>query len=137
MAKREKIQRIVFSDRQTMSQMIDSFRQHYSPKPDYRSCPYDCDLHPDKRGSCRSCMDRSCLRLAEIGLNDAHQPLPLTERPLCGAKTREGGKCAQRAIPGKRRCRYHGGLSTGPKTEAGKARVRWGQYRRRFREGRL
>jgi hypothetical protein len=38
---------------------------------------------------------------------------------------------------GKARCRLHGGLSTGPKTEAGRARIaesqrrRWRDYRER------
>lgn len=30
-------------------------------------------------------------------------------QPLCGAKTRAGGTCAQRAMFGGARCRYHGG----------------------------
>jgi hypothetical protein len=39
---------------------------------------------------------------------------------------------------GKARCRLHGGLSTGPKTEAGRARIaeaqrrRWRDYRERL-----
>jgi hypothetical protein len=48
---------------------------------------------------------------------------------LCGAKTRAGWPC--RGVPvyrptgyrGKARCRMHGGRSTGPRTEAGKAAV--------------
>jgi hypothetical protein len=32
----------------------------------------------------------------------------------CGAKTRAGGRCQQAGMPNGR-CRYHGGLSTGPK----------------------
>jgi hypothetical protein len=28
-----------------------------------------------------------------------------------------------RVVPGKRRCRFHGGLSTGPKTKAGRAKA--------------
>lgn len=32
----------------------------------------------------------------------------------CGAKTRAGGRCRKPAMPNGR-CRYHGGLSTGPK----------------------
>ena len=38
---------------------------------------------------------------------------------------------------GKARCRFHGGLSTGPKTEAGRARIAETQRRRwhAFREG--
>jgi hypothetical protein len=31
---------------------------------------------------------------------------------------------------GKARCRFHGGLSTGPKTEAGRARIAEAQLRR-------
>ncbi|MDC3124703.1 hypothetical protein OBB00_08330 [Gammaproteobacteria bacterium] len=41
----------------------------------------------------------------------------------CGAKTRSGVPCAKFPIEGKRRCRLHGGLSTGPKTPAGKAAI--------------
>ena len=41
----------------------------------------------------------------------------------CGAKTRSGVPCAKFPIEGKRRCRLHGGLSTGPKTPAGKATI--------------
>ena len=39
----------------------------------------------------------------------------------CGAKTRAGTPCKRKDIywPSGR-CRLHGGLSTGPKTEAGK-----------------
>ncbi len=43
---------------------------------------------------------------------------------ICGAKTRSGnrGPCQCKPVPGKDRCRLHGGLSTGPKTTDGKAR---------------
>ena len=41
----------------------------------------------------------------------------------CGAKTRSGAPCAKFPMEGKRRCRLHGGLSTGPKTVAGKAAI--------------
>lgn len=41
----------------------------------------------------------------------------------CGAKSkRSGEQCRQPAIKGKRVCRFHGGLSTGPKTQAGRER---------------
>jgi hypothetical protein len=62
-----------------------------------------------------------------------------TGRRLCGAKTRAGGRCQVRAEPGKARCRFHGGKSTGPKTPAGRARIaeaqrlRWLVYRERVR----
>jgi hypothetical protein len=41
----------------------------------------------------------------------------------CGAKTRSDAACAKFPIEGKRRCRLHGGLSTGPKTAAGRAAI--------------
>ena len=34
---------------------------------------------------------------------------PMLASPRCGAKTRAGGSCRSPAVPGKRRCRMHGG----------------------------
>jgi hypothetical protein len=34
-------------------------------------------------------------------------------RPRCCAKTRAGAPCVMRVVPGKRRCRFHGGLYRG------------------------
>jgi hypothetical protein len=64
-----------------------------------------------------------------------------SERPRCGAKTRVGGHCKAPAVWNTQddvarngRCRMHGGLSTGPRTEEGlqrtlkalrAGRVRW------------
>ena len=45
------------------------------------------------------------------------------EPQRCGAKTRSGSPCAKFPIAGKRRCRNHGGLSTGPRTKEGRARI--------------
>ena len=42
---------------------------------------------------------------------------------LCGAKTRSGEPCKRPPMIGKRRCRNHGGCSTGPKTDAGRKRI--------------
>src|SRR5262249_41860176 len=39
--------------------------------------------------------------------------------PKCGAKNRRGTPCQAPAMRGRRRCRLHGGKSTGPKTQAG------------------
>jgi hypothetical protein len=50
--------------------------------------------------------------------------------PACGAKNRRGEPCRVTIVPGKRRCRFHGGLSTGPKTIEGKARIAAAQRRR-------
>jgi len=55
----------------------------------------------------------------------------------CGARTRKGTPCRARALPGQKRCRFHGGLSTGPKTREGRERIaqvqqrRWARWRRR------
>ena len=47
----------------------------------------------------------------------------------CGAKTRSGRPCEEFAIKRSRRCRLHGGLSTGPRTAEGKAKIGAAQYK--------
>ncbi len=55
-------------------------------------------------------------------LRSTRQPSWL--RVVCGAKRhRDGQPCQAKSEPGKRRCRFHGGRSTGPRTPEGKARV--------------
>lgn len=49
---------------------------------------------------------------------------------ICGARTRKGSSCKARALPGKTRCRFHGGASTGPKTPEGRERIAEAQRRR-------
>lgn len=50
--------------------------------------------------------------------------LRVLDRQPCGAVRRRDGKpCQALNAPGRRRCRWHGGLSTGPKTEEGRARA--------------
>ena len=52
-------------------------------------------------------------------------------RVACGAKTtRKGTPCRNMSEPGRRRCKHHGGMSTGPRTEEGKARIAEAQRRR-------
>jgi len=41
----------------------------------------------------------------------------------CGAKTRKGTACQRPASKRNGRCRVHGGASTGPRTEEGRARI--------------
>ena len=71
--------------------------------------------------------------------SDQTSPNRRKGRLLCGAKTRAGGCCQVRVEPDKTRCRFHGGKSTGPKTQAGRARIaaaqrrRWLAYRERVR----
>jgi len=60
--------------------------------------------------------------------------LPRAERPRCCAETRTRSSCRRQALPNGR-CPNHGGLSTGPRTKAGRARIaeaqrkRWQAYR--------
>ncbi|WP_281277649.1 helix-turn-helix domain-containing protein [Thalassobius vesicularis] len=53
--------------------------------------------------------------------------LATTSRPqtkhLCGAKTRKGAPCQAKAMPGRKRCKFHGGASTGPRTQEGRRRI--------------
>ena len=50
---------------------------------------------------------------------------PTAPRAVCGARRhRDGQPCHAKAEPGKARCRFHGGRSTGPRTPEGKARSR-------------
>lgn len=41
----------------------------------------------------------------------------------CGARNRAGNACGNRPLPNGR-CRFHGGLSTGPRTADGIERIR-------------
>lgn len=49
---------------------------------------------------------------------------------LCGARNRSGGRCRQHVAVGRKRCRNHGGLSTGARVHRARpqllaARARW------------
>jgi len=50
-------------------------------------------------------------------------------KSLCGAKTRSGHACRKPALKRKRRCRLHGGQSTGPRTAEGRARIAAAQFK--------
>ncbi len=46
-------------------------------------------------------------------------------RVQCGARRRSDGQpCEASNVPGRARCKWHGGASTGPRTTAGKEKVR-------------
>ena len=51
------------------------------------------------------------------------------ERSRCDAKTRSGALCRKYPMKRKRRCRLHGGLSTGPRTAEGRARIAAAQFK--------
>ena len=45
-------------------------------------------------------------------------------RVICCARRRRDGKpCQALSVPGKRRCKWHGGCSSGPRTEVGRRRA--------------
>jgi hypothetical protein len=48
---------------------------------------------------------------------------------ICGARTRSGEKCRQLGMVPSGRCRFHGGLSTGPRTPEGRERCRRARWK--------
>jgi hypothetical protein len=56
-------------------------------------------------------------------LKHGNRPGDFLKAPRCGAKNRRGSPCQCPAMANGR-CRIHGGLSTGPKTAEGIARIR-------------
>jgi hypothetical protein len=91
-------------------------------------CPVSKGRHTCSNHRCR--LGADCCELQALGLRGNRSPLPRKERPVCGARNRQGKPCAVKVEPGKRRCRFHGGLSTGPKTAAGRACIAEAQRRR-------
>jgi hypothetical protein len=61
--------------------------------------------------------------------------LPGDDYGPCGARCRDGHACKAHKVQGSKRCRMHGGLSTGPRTSEGIERIReantrrWAEYR--------
>lgn len=51
-------------------------------------------------------------------------PFNILKDMACRATTRAGTPCKQKGLFENGRCHLHGGLSTGPKTEAGKEQAR-------------
>src|SRR5262245_4962055 len=56
---------------------------------------------------------------ASAAMHRSHSmPLHRKYWPRCGARTRQGRPCRMAVVElGKRRCKFHGGLSTGPKVD--------------------
>ena len=108
-----------------------------TPEPKGKACSFPADFSETGRGTCYTCAEHHCERFWQIGLDVNGAPLSRKRRPRCGAKTRSGAPCKMRCEAGKRRCRLHGGASTGPKTAEGRSRIaaaqkrRWAAYRGR------
>ena len=75
-------------------------------------------------------------RIAALAEREAQRATHRSVR--CGAKTRKGTACRHKSEPGKLRCKFHGGMSTGARTPEGRARIAEAQRRRwaRWREAR-
>lgn len=80
---------------------------------------YVCTPKPMTSGNRPEFLDNNArARITSDGPSLRHTP---KERVTCGARRRRDGQpCQAFSLPGKRRCKWHGGASTGPKTEAGK-----------------
>lgn len=59
-----------------------------------------------------------------------HAARQAQRRVPCRAKTRKGKPCRNLSEPGRKRCKFHGGKSTGPRTPEGRARIAEAQRRR-------
>lgn len=99
----------------------------------YWSCPGIRDYWTCREAAC--VCGSECLVLRAKGLDGRGKALPKRVRPCCGAQTRTGRACKMHVVPGRQRCRLHGGLSTGPKSAEGRANIshaqqeRWAKYR--------
>lgn len=81
--------------------------------------------------SVEAALQRELIRMKE---RDAQRIARL--RVTCGAKTTlKGTSCRNKSEPGRRRCKHHGGRSTGPKTTEGRKKIaeaqklRWAWWR--------
>lgn len=61
---------------------------------------------------------------ADLANNDWLLQEAMDLDPYCGAMKKNGEPCKQKALYNGRRCKFHGGLSTGPTSEKGKAQSR-------------
>lgn len=72
-------------------------------------------------------------RMAECREREAQRAA--SRRVQCNARTRKGTPCRCLSEPGKARCKFYGGMSTGARTPEGKARIiaaqrqRWARWR--------
>jgi hypothetical protein len=57
-------------------------------------------------------------------LKNGNAPGDYSKAPRCGARNRRGSSCGCPAMRNRKRCRLHGGKSTGPRTAEGLERMR-------------
>lgn len=85
----------------------------------------------------RRALERLGIHVPVSGEPAAAEPAPMPVPKQCGAKTRSGHPCQCKPLPGKRRCKFHGGLSTGPRTQAGREAIARAQRERHRHEAHL
>ncbi len=115
-------------EQRMLSLVATSSRARDQERIRWRRCP--ATLGQSRPAPCFGCVRGPCARFRARGLDDAGAPLPRSERPTCGARTRAGTPCRNHVLPGKTRCQLHGGLSTGPRTPEGRAAIAAAQTRR-------
>lgn len=55
----------------------------------------------------------------DCALSDRQHAKAMNRRVACGARKKDGAQCRAMTEPGRNRCRFHGGRSTGPCTVEG------------------
>jgi len=81
----------------------------------------ECDM-TDRRKYLKEHYSQLSKYDAALDSGDQADFSPLPEDITCGARTKRTGlPCKQKAIYKNGRCKYHAGLSTGPRTVAGKS----------------
>lgn len=79
-------------------------------------------IDPPKTSVRRPEFNDTNARAYEFGATLFYRPRPAGAK--CGARRhRDGQPCEAKPEPGRARCRFHGGRSTGPRTADGKARA--------------
>lgn len=79
---------------------------------------------PELRQHSRACARANDFGTATVELTVSSPVVRAPQPTACGARRRRDGEpCQAPPALGKRRCRWHGGFSTGPKTDAGKLRA--------------
>ena len=63
------------------------------------------------------------------GLREREAARAARRRVVCWARTRKGQTCRLLSEPGRQRCKFHGGKSTGPRTVEGRATIAEAQRR--------
>lgn len=59
----------------------------------------------------------------DCALSDRQHAKAMNRRIACGARKKDGAQCRAMTEPGRNRCRFHGGRSTGPRTLDGMRRA--------------